>query len=442
VSTAHRKTAVFSMLTAAVAVYAADWPEWRGAGRQGVWTETGIIERFPPEGPRVKWRIPIRAGYSGPAVANGRVFLLDYQKPAERAVCLREETGEILWTKEWSADYRGLDYANGPRATPTVDGDRVYVLGAMGSLRCLRTTDGSEVWSTDFVRDFGTTVPAWGMSSAPIVVGSRLIAMVGGKGNAKVVAFDKHSGKPLWRALSSDDSEPGYSQPVLIEHGRPQVIVWHATAIESLDPATGAVLWSHPFRITMNTPIATPVWSSPHLLVSGFFNGARMMELSPSATARLLWASESSNEVKSDKLHALMSQPMMDGDYLYGICSFGQLRCLRRATGERVWETQAATVERARNASAWMVRNRERTFIFNDRGELIIARLSPSGYSELGRAKMIKPTSPPGGRRELGAVVWSHPAFANRHVIIRNDEEAVRISLAAGENSGSETARQ
>jgi outer membrane protein assembly factor BamB len=350
----------------------------------------------------------------------------------ERVHCLEESSGRTLWTKEWAADYRGLDYNNGPRATPTVDDDRVYVLGAMGALRCLRVRDGSEVWSKDFVRDYGTVVPGWGMSNAPIISGNRLIAVPGGAGNSKVVAFDKLTGRELWRALSSEDSEPGYSQPVLIDSGRPQLIIWHTTAIDSLDPATGKPLWSHPFRVRMNTPIATPAWSPPHLIVSGFFDGARMMELSASAAAaKLLWASQSISETKSDKLHALMSQPVIDGDYVYGICALGQLRCLRRDTGERVWETQAVTVERARNASAWIVRHGDRVFISNDRGELIIARLRPTGYEEISRAKMIKPTSTPGARRELGAVNWSHPAYANRHVIARNDEEVIRVSLDA-----------
>jgi len=424
-------------LLAAACVQAEDWPEWRGAGRQGVWRDTGVVERFPAEGLRVKWRREIKAGYSGPAVANGRVFLMDYERGAgtavtERVLALDESSGRTLWTKVWAADYRGLDYNNGPRATPTVDGDRVYVLGAMGMMFCLRANDGVVVWSKDFVRDFGTVVPGWGMSSAPLIVGDRLIAVPGGAGNAKVIAFDKHSGKELWRALSSVDSEPGYSQPVLIQSGKPQVIVWHTTAIESLDPTTGKVLWSQPFRVRMNTPIATPAWNAPHLLVSGFFDGARMMELSAaSAGAKMLWASDSVSEVKSDKLHALMSQPVIDGEYVYGICAFGQLRCLHRATGKRVWETQAVTVERARNASAWMVRHGERVFIFNDRGELIVARLKPSGYEEISRTKIIKPTSAPGARRELGAVNWSHPAFANRHVVARNDEEVIRVSLAA-----------
>jgi outer membrane protein assembly factor BamB len=422
------------LVALATAASAADWPEWRGTGRQGMWAETGIIERIPTRGLRVEWRVPVDPGYSGPAIARGRVFLLDYKQTtgsrvSERVVCLDESTGKILWTRSGEADYRGLDYPNGPRATPTVDDDRVYVLGAMGSLRCLRTADGSEVWSSDFVRDFGASVPGWGMSSAPLIVGAKLIAIAGGKANAKVVAFDKHTGKEVWRALSSDNSEPGYSQPIYIENGRSQVVIWHATALESLDPETGAVLWSQPFRVTMNTPIATPAWNAPHLLVSGFFDGARMMKLETSGDARLLWASQGGNEIKSDRLHALMSQPLIDGDYIYGICSYGQLRCLRRTTGERVWETQAVTVEKARNATAWMVRNQDRTLILNDRGELVLAKLAPSGYVEIGRTKVIKPTSPPGARRELGAVIWSHPAFANRHMIIRNDEEVIRVSL-------------
>jgi outer membrane protein assembly factor BamB len=416
----------------------ADWPEWRGAGRQGVWTETGIVERIPAGGVKEKWRVSVGAGYSGPAVAGGRVFLMDFVKGAgtavtERAICLDERTGKTLWMSEWAADYRGLDYANGPRATPTVDGDRVYVLGAKGILKSLRVRDGAEMWAVDFVREFGTAVPGWGMSGAPLVAGSKLIAVAGGKGIGKVVALDKGTGKVEWKALSGDDSEPGYSQPVLIENGRPQVVVWHAGALEALDPETGRVLWTQPFRVTMNTPIATPAWSAPHLLVAGFFDGARMMELDGKGGARLAWASEKGNEIQSDKLHALMSQPLIAGEYVYGICSYGQLRCLRRATGERVWETQAVTVEKTRNVTAWMVRQGPRVFFFNDRGELVLGTVAAEGYVELGRAKVLEPTSAAGGRRALGAVVWAHPAFANRHMVARNDREVVRVSLDAAD---------
>ena len=180
------------------------------------------------------------------------------------------------------------------------------------------------------------------------------------------------------------------------------LIVWHAGGLAAIDAETGTVIWEELFRTRMETPIATPVWRSPHLLVSAFFNGSRLFRVG-GASADLLWKGASDSGVDTDGLHALMNSPVIVGDYIYGICSYGQLRCLRLATGERVWETQAVTREKARNASAFMVRNGDRYFINNDRGELIIARLAPTGYSEISRAFLIRPTSAAGGRRELGA---------------------------------------
>ena len=152
------------------AVFADDWPEWRGAGRAGVWKETGIVETFPAGGLKVRWRTPIHSGYAGPSVSRGRVFLTDSRrttgnKAIERAIAIDEQTGAVLWTHEWTTDYTGLQliYAIGPRATPTVDGDRVYVLGAMGHLVALDFSSGRVVWQKDFVRDFDASVPSWGM---------------------------------------------------------------------------------------------------------------------------------------------------------------------------------------------------------------------------------------------------------------------------------------
>ena len=180
----------------------------------------------------------------------------------------------------------------------------------------------------------------------------------------------------------------------------------------------------------METPIATPAWSAPHLLVSGFFNGSRLFRLGP-AGADLVWAGESPNVANTEGLHALMAAPIIEGDHVYGLSSNGELRCLRLSDGTPVWESQAVTVERARNASAFFVAHQDRYFINNDRGELILARLSPAGYDELDRTQLIEPTSTPGARRELGAVSWSHPAYANRRIHIRNDKEILCASLAA-----------
>ncbi len=423
-------------ILAALPVRAGDWPEWRGAGRAGVWNETGLLERFPAEGLTFRWRTPIHPGYAGPSVAGGRVFVADFRaaegtQGTERILALDQQTGKVLWTREWRADYAGIDHASGPRATPTVDGDRVYALGAAGRLSCLRADSGLEVWTRDFQSELGTELPPWGMTAAPIVFEDLVIAVAAGRPNAKVVAFDKFTGKEVWRALSSEHSGPGYSQPTIIHsNGRPALIVWHAGAVSALDPNNGETRWEQPFKVRMETPISTPVWHEPYLLVSSFFNGSRLYRAGGEGS-RLLWKGTSDSEIRSDGLHALMSAPVIDGGYIYGVCSYGQLRCLRLATGERVWETQAVTVEKARNASAFIVRNGDRYFINNDRGELIIARLSPSGYEEMDRTKLIRPTSEPGARRELGAVNWSHPAYAGRSIFARNDEEIVCASLAS-----------
>jgi outer membrane protein assembly factor BamB len=165
-------TTVLAVLAASVV--AEDWPEWRGRGRFGVWTETGIVETFPEQGLDYTWRTPIRAGYAGPSVADGRVFVTDFRstegmKGVERALALDEQTGKILWTREWAADYAGLQptYAIGPRASPTVDGDRVYVLGAKGRLLCLDVETGEERWGKDFVLSSGAAgTPSWWRSTS------------------------------------------------------------------------------------------------------------------------------------------------------------------------------------------------------------------------------------------------------------------------------------
>ena len=190
---------------------AEDWPQWRGAGRLGVWHEDGIVERFPAGGLQVDWRVPVGSGYAGPAVADGRVFVLDWREDpdsrtldgTERALALDEETGAVLWTHEWATSYQIIQarYAIGPRATPTVDGERVYVVGATGRLWCLDAATGAVVWQQDYIADYDTTVPTWGITSAPLVDGERLIALVGGEPDALVVAFDKRTGEELWRAL-------------------------------------------------------------------------------------------------------------------------------------------------------------------------------------------------------------------------------------------------
>jgi outer membrane protein assembly factor BamB len=302
----------------------------------------------------------------------------------------------------------------------------------MGDLFCLDCRDGSVVWSRNYPRDFGTEINAWGMASAPLVDRQNVIVVPGGKRGSCVMALDKETGKEVWRSLDAED--PGYSSPIIVDSsaGR-QLVVWNALGLYGLDPATGEVYWEQSFPTKMGHAIATPIVDLKRrlLFVSSFFDGPLMMQLAADAPrATLLWQGDSHSELSrnTDKLHALMSTPALKDGFLFGVCSYGQLRCLEAQTGERVWETFAATGE-GRWSTAFLIRHEDAFFLFNEQGELITADLTPEGYHETSRAPLIPPTAKVGRR----TVVWSHPAFAGRCVFARNDQEIVCVDLAASE---------
>jgi outer membrane protein assembly factor BamB len=417
-----------------------DWPQWLGPQRDGVWRETGILSRFPPGGPKTRWRTAIGGGYAGPAVANGRVYVLDRQlsgdksASTERVLCLNEADGKVLWKHEYPCQYR-IQYPAGPRCTPTVYQGKVYTLGAMGDLYCLDANDGCVSWSKSFTNDYKQKAPIWGFASHPLVDGDKVISLVGGEGTA-VVAFHKDTGKELWRALdSAGDHGPGYCPPMICQAaGKRQLIIWHPEAVESLDPESGKVYWSQPFRLQSGLSIPTPRQAGDLLFVTAFYNGPLMLKLSqhkPDAT--VLWKGKSNSERDTDGLHSIIPTPVIKDGHIYGVCSYGQLRCLKADTGERVWETFQATTGDgpARWANAFLIPQGDRFFLFNEGGDLIIARLTPKGYDEIDRAHLLEPTGRAGMGRRPDAVLWSHPAFANRCVYARNDKEIICVSLAA-----------
>ena len=422
-------------------IHADDWPEFRGEGRRGVWRETGVLETFPADGLKVRWRTPIKAGYAGPAVANGRVFVTDWEptqgmRGIERAMALDEGTGRVLWTTTWEADYAGISWEIGPGATPTVDSDRVYTLGRAGVLSALSVDSGEVLWRKDYSTDYNVDRMRWGFdwgfASAPLVDGDRLICFVGGPDNALVVAFDKLTGEEIWRALPGG-TDLGVAQPIIIEAGGArQLIVWNPEEVASLNPTTGDIYWRQPYVVGGAMTIAVPVQVGTQLFFTTFYDGPMMLTLNqdrPGAT--VAWKGTSNSEIRTEGLHGVLATPIIDGGYIYGICSYGQLRCLDARTGKRIWATQEATVERRRWVSGFMVRNGNRVLLNNDRGDLVIARLSPSGYEEISRTHLIAPTSLPGNRRELRYVNWVHPAYANKHIYTRNDEEVISVSLDA-----------
>ncbi len=433
----------FAILTMTGNALAEDWPQWLGPRRDGVWRESGIVDRFPTNGLKGAWRTPVAGGYSAPAVAGGRVIITDrlattnLVAPAgpldrskvpgrERVTCLQEDTGKVLWTHDYDCPY-DLAYPSGPRAMPQIDDDRVYTLGSDGHLLCLKLATGKVLWQHHFPSGYGIPTQLWGVASTPLIDSHRLICQVGGAGQS-TVAFDKHTGRELWRSL--DAKEPGYSSPILIQSaGVPQLIVWDTAAISSLNPETGKTYWSEPFPTKLGHAIATPRFVDGRLFITSFFDGSLMLQLDPQRpAASQLWRRKGKNENRPDSLHGLMSTPFVVDGYIYGVCGHGELRCLKADTGDQVWQTLATTTrdgKPTRWATAFLTRHADRFFLWNDQGELILAKLTPAGFEELSRTQLLEPTSQAGNR----AVVWSNPAFANGHVLLRNDRELIRVDL-------------
>ena len=418
------------LLAAATEGRGDDWPQWGGPQRDLVWREGGIVKKLPTGGllPRM-WSTPIGEGYSGPAVADGKVFITDLVERdgsagKERALCLDAETGKLIWKQSWSVVY-GVSYPAGPRATPTVAGNRVFILGAVGNLLCLDAKSGKVLWKKNFVREYGLDMPRWGTASAPLVDGKRVIALVGGKDGALVVCFDAATGGEVWRSL--ENSEVGYCPPVIFTFGGVrQLIIWHPAAVSSIDPKDGKPIWNIPFKVRYGLCIGTPRRTGNRLFVTAFYNGPRMIQVSDDGrSARLAWKGNSNSEKKTDGLHSIISTPYVNESHIYGICSYGKLRCLETATGKRVWATEKATGS-DRWWNAFIIPHGDRFFIHNEQGDLILAKLTPEGYSELGRAKLVEPTRKV--RRRM--TIWSHPAFAMKSVFARNDREIVRVDLS------------
>ncbi|WP_088252664.1 PQQ-binding-like beta-propeller repeat protein [Fimbriiglobus ruber] len=424
-----------------------------GPNRDAVWSETGILDAFPANGPKVLWRVPIGGGYSGPAVAGGKVFVADKilkggaKDPAnlfdtktkveatERVLCFDAKTGKEIWKHEYACPYQ-VSYPAGPRCTPTVSGGKVYTLGAMGDLLCLDAEKGKVIWQKNFPKDYAAKVPIWGFAAHPLVYKNLLICLVGGDGSV-VVAFDKETGKEVWKNLSAP--EPGYCPPTLIEvGGKPQLIIWHSTKINGLNPETGSLYWSEPLKPNSGMSIMAPRKEGDYLYAGG--NGGcqavlKLSETKPEAT--IVWQQDAVPQGKKAGplgMAPINMTPFIEGGVIYGVDQPGMFRAVELKTGKRLWYSFMPVIgkdedeeyKQAATGTAFVIKHADRFFLFAETGDLIIAKLSPKGYEEIGRARLLDPTGPSFGRK----VVWSYPAFAEKCVFARNDKEIVCVSLA------------
>ena len=412
---------------------AADWPQWRGPGRDGVWTETGIIEAFASVELKPRWSAPVGPGYSGPTVAGDRVFLTDRvtaPEQQERVLCFDRATGRPRWVHAYASVYRDIDYALGPRAAVTVADGRAFAYGALGQAHALDAATGRVLWARDLPTEFQASINVWAVSAAPLVVGDLVIFQVGGSPGACLVALEVQTGRERWRAL---DGKASYSAPRLVRLGdREVVLAWTAGWLAAVEPATGKVVWQVPYKTTkmiINVPDPVVDETGRKIFLSSFYDGSYLYALSAgTGVPELVWKRAGASERKTAALHSIIMTPFIRDGHAYGIDSYGEMRCLNLANGDRVWE-DTSLLPNGRWATAYFVQNGDRTWITTERGEIVIARLTPQGFQRISSARFLAPGTRLRGREY--PIAWSHPAYAHRSLFARNDTELVCIPLGA-----------
>lgn len=411
------KRIVFALLLAALFASPSageDWPRWRGVRADGTWNAPALPEKWPANGVKAAWKQPVGGGYAGVTVADGRVYTMDLEEPvkkakegpdgSERVLCFEAATGKPLWSHKYPVRYGTLGgYANGPRTSPTIHDGKVYTLGAVGHLFCFDAKSGEVVWQHDTVAKFGAQVPEWGFAGSPVIDGDHLIVHLGAKEGGGLIAFECKSGKEVWRAI---DDPAGYCTPIVIEpkSGR-QVVIWTPENVHGVAAATGKHLWKVPYKVTYGVSIASPVFRDGIVFVTGYWEGAKAIKLGEKPSdAEVVWTDRKTQR-------GLMAQPLYRAGHLYTIDRELGLTCVELKTGKKLWDDENTLTPKARNPHASIVwlGDTDRVIALNAVGELVLAKLSPKGYEEQSRTKVLN------GR------VWGHPAFAGRHMFAKTD---------------------
>jgi outer membrane protein assembly factor BamB len=390
----------------------ATWPQFLGPNRDGLSTETGLLDSWPASGPREVWRVSGGVGMSGLAISGGRMLTLVQRDGRQWLLSLDAANGSEVWKSPLAPAYEN-PMGDGPRGTPTIAGTRVFAFTGEGILAAVDFQSGELLWSHDTVRELDGEVAEYGMACSPLVVGDQVIVTVGAP-QATVAAYDAASGKRLWTA--QDDVAAGYSSPAVRNvGGLEQVLVFTGGSALGLALGTGNLLWRYPYETNFNCNIATPLgWDGQAFISSGENHGCALLKLTPSGdgfSAAPTWESLGPRSVMRNEWQTSM---LIDG-YLYGMDNVGgagpvtHLNCVNIASGKRVWQQQ-------RFGKGNLIAAEGKLFISTMDGELVIVRASPKAYAEIGRGVVLGPTR-------------QAPALAGWLLYLRDDQEIVCLDV-------------
>jgi outer membrane protein assembly factor BamB len=378
------------LLSCAVAL-AADWPQWRGANRDGKSADTGLLDSWPKGGPRLLWKaLDLGDGYSGPAIVGDRLYIQGQSSGQQFVMAYDVRTGKQLWKAPAAKAFNG-ERGYGPRSTPTVDGARLYALSADGTLVCLETSNGKRVWALNLVERFGGRSPNWGYTESPLVDGARVIVMPGGPG-ASVVALDKNTGDVLWK---SQNDRAGYSSAMALDIGGTHAIaLLTAEAAIGLDSKDGALLWRYTRAANRVANIATPVVQDGYVFYStDYGTGCALLKPTPDGkTAEVYFTRDMRNHYTTS---------VLVGDYLYGFSS-EILTAMEFKTGKIAWRDRSVGKGNCIYAG-------RRLYCMGEDGAVGLIDPTPAGYKEISRFEISR-----------GAFnTWTPPAIANGQFYLR-----------------------
>jgi outer membrane protein assembly factor BamB len=387
-----------------------DWPQWRGPNRDGVSTETGLLAAWPTSGPRVLWEAPTGMGYSCPAIAGGRVYLIVQDGENEAVVCLNTADGKETWRHRYPALFANDIAGTGPRSTPLVDGDRVYTVGATGMFFCLDAATGNVHWSHDLLKEANVPNQDCGTSFSPLIEGELVITMPGGPNGNSIAAYDRKDGHLVWKNL---DDRAGYSSPVAATiAGKRQLVFLTGESVVGLSPQDGKLLWRYPWQVHRECNIATPIVTGDYVFVaSGYGKGCGLLHIepAPSPPAPLPPGERGEFVVKPvyehNRMRSRFSTSVLYKDHLYGFDEFF-LVCMEFRTGKVLWK------KRGFGEGSLTIAD-DKLLIMSDNGQLVLADASPEKLQERSSVKM------------FDARCWTVPVLAGGKLYVR-DEKTIR----------------
>lgn len=388
---------ILCLLAEAAGQSTGDWPQWRGPNRDGISKETGLLKQWPAEGPPLAWKVTgAGRGFSSLSVASNRLFTMGLRGDKEHVIAFEQSTGKEAWATPLGSGFRN-DRGDGPRGTPTVDGERLYALGGNGDLACLETRTGRSVWNINVLQKFGGSNINWGISESPLVVGDKVLVNAGGPG-ASIVALNKKDGALVWKSQSD---RAGYSSaiPITVD-GTTQIVFFTATRALGLDLQDGRLLWEYARASNRVANIATPVARHNRVFVSSDYGtGGGLVEIK--ARGKEVTAQEIYFTKEMRNHH---SSSILIGDHLYGFSS-GILTAMRFDTGQVAWRDRSVGKGSLAYADGHL-------YCLSENGVVGLVEATPEGYREKGRFSIPQDS----------LSTWAHPVIAGGRLYLRDQD--------------------